>query len=161
MGQIGFDFVAFKKIVFPVWTLISVKSTFGMEHDQRMIIKFLWNEGADASQIAARFQAWFSEHSYQLRTVQFWITEIRRGLQDLHDEIRSRKPLLDDLNGKILAISDKSPFESIDSIAERLLFACSTVLQYLHEFLGLKSYSISIHSVRFPFCRTKKNSIAM
>jgi hypothetical protein len=44
---------------------------FGMEHDQRVIIKFLWNDRADARQIAARLQAQFVEHAYQLRTVGF------------------------------------------------------------------------------------------
>jgi hypothetical protein len=38
-----------------------------MEHDQRVIIKFLWNEAADASQIAARLQAQFAEHIYQFK----------------------------------------------------------------------------------------------
>jgi hypothetical protein len=42
-----------------------------MDYDQRVIIKILWNEGVDASQIAARFQAQFAEHGYQLSTVQF------------------------------------------------------------------------------------------
>jgi hypothetical protein len=55
-------------------------------------------------------QAQFVEHDYQLRAVQFWITEIWRGRQDLHDEIRSGRPPLDDFDGKILAILDKSPF---------------------------------------------------
>jgi hypothetical protein len=66
-------------MIFPVWTLKSVNNPFGMEHDQRVIIKFLWNERADARQIAARLQAQFAENAYQLRTVEFWITEIRRG----------------------------------------------------------------------------------
>jgi hypothetical protein len=32
-----------------------------MDHDQRVIIKFPWNERADACQIAARLQAQFVE----------------------------------------------------------------------------------------------------
>jgi hypothetical protein len=42
-----------------------------MDHDQRVIIKFLWNEGANACQIAAKLQAQIAEHAYQLRTIQF------------------------------------------------------------------------------------------
>jgi hypothetical protein len=75
-----------------------------MDHDQRVIIKFLWNERADAHQITARLQAQFVEHAYQLETVQFWIAEMRRGRQDLHDDSRSGTPPLADLDGKILAI---------------------------------------------------------
>jgi hypothetical protein len=113
-----------------------------MDHDQRVIIKFLWNEGANARQIAARLQAQFVEHAYQLGTVQFWIAEIRRSRQDLHDGIRSGRAPLDDFDGKILAISDKSPFESVHSMAERLLLAYSIVLLYLHESFGLKSFHL-------------------
>jgi hypothetical protein len=114
-------------MIFPAGTLKSVNSLFGIERDQRVIIKFLWNEGADACQIAARLQAQLAEHAYQIRTIQFLITEIRRGRQELHDEIRSGKPLLDDLDGKLLVIFDKSPFESTrsTSTAERTLVAHS------------------------------------
>jgi hypothetical protein len=110
-----------------------------MDHDQRVIIKFLWNEGTDSCQIAAKLQIQFVEHVYQLQTVKFWITEIRRGRQDLHDEIRNGRPPLGDFDGKILAILDKSLFESTHPMAERLLVAYSIVLQYLHEYLGSKS----------------------
>jgi hypothetical protein len=39
-------------MIFPVWTLKYVKNIFGIEYDQRLIIKFLWNEGAGACDIA-------------------------------------------------------------------------------------------------------------
>jgi hypothetical protein len=51
-------------MIFPVWILKSVKSSIRMEHDQRVIIKFLWNEEADTRQIAARLQEQFAEHIY-------------------------------------------------------------------------------------------------
>jgi hypothetical protein len=53
-------------MIFPVWILKSVNDPFGMEYDQRVIIKFLWNEEADARKIADRLQTQFTEHSYQL-----------------------------------------------------------------------------------------------
>jgi hypothetical protein len=113
-----------------------------MKYDQKVIIKFLWNERADARQIETRLQALFAEHGCRLRTVQFWITEIRRGRQDLHDEIRSGRPPLDDLDEKILTVLDKSPFELSRSIAERLAISHSTVLQHLHESIGFKSFHL-------------------
>jgi hypothetical protein len=113
-----------------------------MEHDQRVIIKFLWNERVDARQIVVRLQEQFVEHAYRLRIVEFWITEIWCGHQDLHDEIHSGRPPLDDLDGKILAILDNSSFESAHSIVERLLVAHSTVLKHFHESLGFKSFHL-------------------
>jgi hypothetical protein len=53
-------------MIFPVWTSKSVNDPSGMEYDQRVIVKFLWNEGTDAHKIAARLQVQFAEHAYQL-----------------------------------------------------------------------------------------------
>jgi hypothetical protein len=74
--------------------------------------------------------------------VQFWITEVRLGRQDLHDEIRTGRPPLDDLDAKILAILDKSSFESARSIAATLCVAHSTVLLYLHDSIGFRSFHL-------------------
>jgi hypothetical protein len=71
-----------------------------MQYDQRMIITFRLNEGADARDIAERRPAQFDEHTYKLRMVQFWITEVRLGRQDLHDTIPTGRPLLDRCDDK-------------------------------------------------------------
>jgi hypothetical protein len=94
-------------IIFPFCPLKFVKGTFQMEYDQRVIIKFFLKDRADARNIADRLQAQFRGHAYKLRTVQFWITEVELGCQGLHDEIRTGILPLDDLDAKILAISDK------------------------------------------------------
>jgi uncharacterized membrane protein YpjA len=113
-----------------------------MEYDQRMILKFLLNEGADARDITDRVQAQFGEHVYKLRTVQFWITEVWLGRQDLHDEIHTERPPLDDLDAKILAILDKSLFESAHSITKTLRIVHSTVLLHLHDSVSFRSFHL-------------------
>jgi hypothetical protein len=80
--------------------------------------------------------------------MQFWIAEVRFGRQDLHDEIRTGTPPLDDLDdlddldAKILAILDKSPFESAYSIAETLCVAHSKVLLHLYDSIGFRSFHL-------------------
>jgi hypothetical protein len=129
-------------IIFWFWTLKSVKSVFRMKHDQRMIIRFLWNEGIDAHEITHKLQAQFDEYAYALRMVRFWITEVRIGRQDLHDEVHTEKTLLDDLDAKILAILEKSPFKSARSIAETLDIAYSIVLLYLHDSINFRLFHL-------------------
>jgi hypothetical protein len=107
-----------------------------------MIIRFLWNEGSDVNQITARLRAQFGEHVYKLRTVRFWITGVRVGRQDLHDEIHTGRFLMDDLDAKILAILDKSPHESAFSIAERLRVCDTAVFEHLHVSIGFKSFHL-------------------
>jgi hypothetical protein len=132
----------FLKMILPVWTLKSVNSPFGMEYDQRVIIKFLLNEGADVRDIADRLQEQFGEYIYKVQTVQFWIAEVRLGRQYLYDEIRIGKSPLDDFDAKILAILDKSHFESARSIAETLRVAHPIMLLYLHNSIGFKSFHL-------------------
>jgi transposase len=72
-----------------------------MEYEQLVIIKFLFNEGADARQIAERLRARFHEDACAFRTVQFWITELRRGREDLRDEPERGRPSAENLPTKI------------------------------------------------------------
>jgi hypothetical protein len=74
--------------------------------------------------------------------VRFWIAEVQSGRQDLYDEIRTGRLPLDDLDAKIMAILDKSSFESARSIAETLDIAHSTVLLYLHNSVGFRSFHL-------------------
>jgi hypothetical protein len=113
-----------------------------MEYDQRVIIRFLSNEGIAADEITTRLQAQFAEHMYKLRTGRFEIGEVRFGHQDLHDEIRTGRPPLDDVDAKILAFLNKSPLESARSIAETLRVSHAIVLNHLHLSIGFKSFHL-------------------
>jgi hypothetical protein len=132
----------FFKIIFPFWTLKYVQGPFMMEYDQRVIIRFLSNDGIAADEITGRLQAQFVEHAYKLRIVRFWIGEVRFGRQDLHNKIRTGRPPLDNVDAKNLAILDKSPFESARSIAERLRVSRTTMLNHLHMSIGFKSFHL-------------------
>jgi hypothetical protein len=105
-------------------------------------IRFLQNDEIEASQITARIQAQFGEPVYKLPTVIFWIAEGQFDRQDLHDEIRTGRPPLHDLDAKNLAILDKSTFESAFAIAERLRIDCVTVLEHFPVSIGFKSFHL-------------------
>jgi hypothetical protein len=70
------------------------------------------------------------------------MTEIWVGRQDLHNDIHNGRLPLDDLDVKILAILDKSPFESARSIAETLSIAHSIVLLHLHWMPHLLTHNL-------------------
>jgi hypothetical protein len=115
---------------------------FRIEYDHRVIIKFLWNDRADARDIADRLQAQFGEHAYKLWTIQFCITEVRLRRQDLQSETRTGNLPLDDLDGKMLAILDKSLFEPTHSIIATLYVAHSKVLLHLHDSVGFRLFHL-------------------
>jgi hypothetical protein len=87
-------------------------------------------------------QTQFGEHAYVLRTVRFWIAEVRISRQYLHDEIRTGRSPLDYLDAKILGILDKSFFESACSIAETLIIVYSIVLLHLHDSNSFRSFHL-------------------
>jgi transposase len=66
-----------------------------VELEQKIIIIFVTNENMDAHEILAKLQAHVEDKEYALRTVRFWMGEIRGGREELPDEHRSGRPRLD------------------------------------------------------------------
>jgi hypothetical protein len=141
-NRIGFNSAINSIIIFPSCTFEYVNETFRMGYDPRVIIRFLHNEGADAHNTTQKFQTQFSQDTYTLRTVQFWIGEVRRGRQDLYNENCMERLPLDDLDRKILAILDKSLFKLIHSIAETICVGLAIVLRRLHDSIGFRSFHL-------------------
>jgi hypothetical protein len=110
-----------------------------------VIIKFLFNDGLDAHQIAEELKAQFPEDAYSLRAVQFWLAEVRRGREDLHDKLRLGRPPPDCLLARIQEILNENPFESARSMADILHISHSTVLKHLHKELHFQ-FSIYVGS---------------
>jgi hypothetical protein len=98
------------------------------------------NEGTNTRNIADRLRAQFAEHAYALRRVRFWIAEIWPGHQNLYDEMCIGGSPLGDLDAKILAILNKSSFQSTCSLAEALGVDCSTVLLHFHDSIDFGSF---------------------
>jgi hypothetical protein len=107
-----------------------------------MIIKFHFKEEADAHQIAERLRAQFHEDAYALRTIHFWITELRQGQEDFHHEPRMGRPSAENLPTKIQELLDENPFKSVQSMAEILQVSHSPVLKHFHEDLQFQSFHL-------------------
>jgi hypothetical protein len=80
------------------------------------------------------------------------------GRQDLHDEIRTGKPSLDDLDAKFLAILDKSTFESTCFISERLRVGAATVVEHLPVSIGFELFHLRwvLHLLTDDLRQTRK-----
>jgi hypothetical protein len=67
--------------------------------------------------------------------------------------------LLDDRDAKILAILNKSLFESARSIAETLRVADSTVLLHVHDSIGFRSFYLHWlpHLLTYDFREKERN----
>jgi hypothetical protein len=107
-----------------------------VELEQRSIIKCLTKENMDAHEILAKFQAHLEDKGHALRTVRFWMGEIRRCREDLRDEHHSRRPLFDYIDTRILHILGKSPFGSARPIGQTLNTSPCAVPHHLHEVSG-------------------------
>jgi hypothetical protein len=119
-----------------------VNEIFRIKYDQRVIIRFLYNERIDTHDITQRFQVYFAQDAYAVRIVQFWIGEVHRDRQHLHDKNRIGRLSLDDLDAKIVAILDKSPFESARSRAETFRMNLRIVLRRLPDSIGFRSFHL-------------------
>jgi hypothetical protein len=73
-----------------------------VELEQRIITKFLTKENMDTHEILAKLQAYLEDKAYALRTVRFWMGEVRRDRKDLRDEHRSGRLPLDHIDTQIL-----------------------------------------------------------
>jgi transposase len=114
-----------------------------MEDEQRVMIKFLFNDGLNPPQIVEKLEAQFHEDAYSLRAVQFWIDEVRRSREDLDDEPRRGRPSEEHTTAKNQELLNQNPFESASSIAETMHISRSTVLKHLHDDSHFQSFYLS------------------
>jgi hypothetical protein len=59
--------------------------------------------------------------------------------EDLHDDDRLGKPILDFIDSKIIVLIDQEPFNSAYSLAEAIGVPHSMILRHLQDSLGMKS----------------------
>jgi FtsZ-binding cell division protein ZapB len=58
-----------------------------------------------------RLETQFHEYVYSLWSVQFWISEIKRGREDLHDAQQSGRRPIESLTAQIKMLLDENCFD--------------------------------------------------
>jgi AraC-like DNA-binding protein len=112
-----------------------------MDHDQRVVIRFLCDECVSSEDIQAHLEAQFGVANYRERSVRLWCQYVRQGREDPRDEGQPGRLPIDYLDIRILALLDERPFHSVYLIAEALGVSHSTILSRLRELLGMKIFS--------------------
>jgi hypothetical protein len=83
------------------WSLLQV------EFEQRMIIKFLMTEWLCADEILTKPHTHFEDKVCAMRNVQFWIWEVRRGREDLGEDVGFGRSARDEVEGSIVSEAAK------------------------------------------------------
>jgi histone-lysine N-methyltransferase SETMAR len=106
--------------------------------EQRVIIKYWWKQGKKPQEIVDLLTENYGTDAYCLRSVYFWIQQLRLGREDLHNiPSPGREP--DELIPQaILDVINEDPYASATNIADTLRIALSTVCRYLKDVLGMK-----------------------
>jgi hypothetical protein len=95
--------------------------------EQRAIIKFLSNEGADAIEIHHKLLRVFQDDAYTISRVYEWIRAFKTGRTSVLVEHRVERRRLDHIDSKILSVFQGNESHSVQSLAQELDVSLSTV----------------------------------
>jgi hypothetical protein len=104
--------------------------------EQRVIIKFLSNEGEDATEMHHRLLQAFHEDAYTLSSVYEWIQAFETRRTIVWDDYRAGRLRLDHIDSKILSLFQENESQSVQSRAQELNVFFSTVHARLTHVLG-------------------------
>jgi transcriptional antiterminator len=104
--------------------------------EQRVIIKFLSNEGADAIEIDHRLLRAFQGDAYTFSSVYEWIQAFKTGPRIGWDEYRAGRTGLDHVDSRILSVFQESELQSVRSLAQELNVSFNMIHSRLTDVLG-------------------------
>jgi hypothetical protein len=110
-----------------------------MEIEQRDMVTSLHRKGMKLSAIVAELAATYHEDVFDENRVKYWLHEIKLHRSDLSDRPSSGRPFFEDIDARILQVSEAEPWPSVRTTAEFLQIPFSTEHLYLTTFLNMKS----------------------
>jgi hypothetical protein len=103
---------------------------------EQRVIKFLSNDGADATEIHQRLLRAFQENAYILSSAYEWIQAFKPGRTIVWNGHRAVRPRLDHIDSKITSVFEESESKSVRSLAQELNVSLSRVHVRLSHVLG-------------------------
>lgn len=126
--------------------------------EQRVIIKFFFDEGLSPDSIQSKLYQHFGDQAYAISTIKKWITRFKWGKEDFEDEPRSGRPKDDQIEFKIRKVIAEDPFFTCRSVALTLGVSDWLVRDRLHGPLGMKCMNLK-YVPNFLTSEQKKNRI--
>jgi hypothetical protein len=109
-----------------------------MSDEHRVVIQFLHKEKVHPTRFHRRLAAEYGLETHSFRSVQHWCQLFDCERQNLPDDPRSGRPPIDHLDAKIFTCLERKPLSSAFSLPEALDVSPPTVLNRLHNSLGIK-----------------------
>jgi hypothetical protein len=101
-------------------TLTDINHFMNAKLEQRVIMKFLWNEKRDAVEIHYRLSRAFQKDAYMLPSVHEWIRAFKTKHTGVLDKARAGRSRLDHLNSKIVLVFTEKKSHSVRTLVKEL-----------------------------------------
>jgi len=107
--------------------------------EQRFVISYLRRKKLKMIPILEELQAVYGEDSLKEDDVKYWIHELKLGRTMLTDDYHPGRPLLDDVDARILRRLAREPYSSMRSLSDSLKLPVATVHRHLTKSLNMKN----------------------
>jgi hypothetical protein len=126
--------------------IYNMRGELQMEIEQRHVVSYLHRKGMKLPAIIVELAAVYHEDAFNENRVKYWLYEIKLLRYELSDRPSSGRPLLEDIDARILQVLEAEPWSSVRTIAAFLKIAALTV--HLHRITSL--HMKSRHFKRVP-----------
>lgn len=109
---------------------------------QRGIIFYYRKKKKTAIEIYRKLEDVFKQDAMNVKTIEYWMHEFKCGRTNIEDAPKSGRPIIDDIDAKILKSLEDFPFASVTYISEVCGCSIGTVYNHLTSTLGYKCYKL-------------------